>query len=200
MRLNRELLRTATYAPVKRLSQLHEGVKVLTAQVIVKDLRHGVLQLLIYCLRFFSRGYSFLNLLLKVTLVIISFLTNCICDDLDEDSAEGSIDQSLTKILTDTNGVFNLCQSFPQVRFFLSPPNLRTKPTWYPRLRPLVLRVLHQFMLSCPPNLMMLDDFCGDLDPDCVHFTLLAGINFVQSMVDQVESLLAKPPSNPVIR
>ena len=36
VRLNRELLRTATYAPVKRLSQLHEGVKVLTAQVIVK--------------------------------------------------------------------------------------------------------------------------------------------------------------------
>ena len=155
---------------------------------------------MIYLLRIFSRGYSFLSLLLKVTLVIISFLTNCICDDLDEDSAEGSIDQSLTKILTDTNGVFNLCQSFPQVRFFLSPPNLRTKPTWYPRLRPLVLRVLHQFMLSCPPNLMMLDDFCGDLDPDCVHFTLLAGINFVQSMVDQVESLLAKPPSDPVIR
>ena len=31
--MNRELLRTATYVPVKRLAQLHEGVKVMTAQV-----------------------------------------------------------------------------------------------------------------------------------------------------------------------
>ena len=48
VRLNRELLRTAMYAPVKRLSQLHEGVKVLTSQVIVKD-HHVVLQLWIFC-------------------------------------------------------------------------------------------------------------------------------------------------------
>ena len=33
VRMNRELLRTATYVPVKRLAQLHEGVKVMTAQV-----------------------------------------------------------------------------------------------------------------------------------------------------------------------
>ena len=33
VRNNRELLRTATYVPVKRIGQLHDGVKSMTAQV-----------------------------------------------------------------------------------------------------------------------------------------------------------------------
>ena len=132
--------------------------------------------------------------------MIFSVLTNFLCDDLDEDSNEGSIDQCFTKYLCDSGSIFPICQSFPQVRFYLCPPNLRTKPTWYPRLRPLILRVMHQFMLDSPPNLLMLDDFSGDLDPDCVHFTLLAGINFVQFMVDQAEKLLAKPPKDNEVR
>ena len=35
VRQNRELLRTAIYAPVKRLSQLQDGIRVMTAQVCV---------------------------------------------------------------------------------------------------------------------------------------------------------------------
>ena len=34
VRQNREMLRTATYIPVKRISQLPDGVKAMTAQVI----------------------------------------------------------------------------------------------------------------------------------------------------------------------
>ena len=33
VRQNRELLRTATYVPVKRISQLQDGVRAMTAQV-----------------------------------------------------------------------------------------------------------------------------------------------------------------------
>ena len=40
-------------------------------------------------------------------------------------------------------------------------------------------------MSTGPPNLLLLDDFCGELDPDCVHFTILAGVNFVHFVVDQ---------------
>ena len=132
--------------------------------------------------------------------MILSVLTNFLCDELDEDSNEGSIDQCLVKCLTSSDGIFTFCTGFPQVRFFLSPPNLRTKPTWFPRLRPLILRLLHHYLSNSPPNLLLLDDFCGDLDPDCVHFTILAGVNFVHFMVDQAAELLAKPPTDAVAR
>ena len=132
--------------------------------------------------------------------MILSVLTNFLCDDLDEDSNEGSIDQCLIKYLTSTEGIFPFCISFPQVHFFLCPPNLRNKPTWFPRLRPLILRLLHHYMSAGPPNLLLLDDFCGELDPDCVHFTILAGVNFVHFVVDQAAELLAKPPTDTVTR
>ena len=34
VRQNREMLRTATYIPVKRIGQLQDGVRAMTAQVI----------------------------------------------------------------------------------------------------------------------------------------------------------------------
>ena len=141
-----------------------------------------------------------LSIPFKVSIVILSVLTNFLCDDLDEDSNEGSIDQSLIKYLTATDGIFPFCISFPQVHFFLCPPNLRTKPTWFPRLRPLILRLLHHYLSDSPPNLLLLDDFCGELDPDCVHFTILAGVNYVHFVVDQAAELLAKPPTDNVTR
>ena len=133
---------------------------------------------------------------LQILLVIMSVLTNFLCDDLDEDSNEGSIHQCMTKYLNGQDGIFPVCLSFPQIRFFLCPPNLRTKPTWFPRLRPLILRILHQYLSQAPDNLTLLDDYCGEIDVDCVHFTILAGINFVQSIVDQASRLLTEPPSN----
>lgn len=55
-------------------------------------------------------------------------------------------------------------------------------------------------MRDSPPNLLLLDDFCGELDPDCVHFTILAGVNYVHFMVDQAAELIAKPPADVVTR
>ena len=55
-------------------------------------------------------------------------------------------------------------------------------------------------MSTGPPNLLLLDDFCGELDPDCVHFTILAGVNFIHFVVDQAAELLAKPPTDTVTR
>ena len=130
-----------------------------------------------------------LSIPFKVSIVILSVLTNFLCDDLDEDSNEGA-----------TDGIFPFCISFPQVRFFLCPPNLRTKPTWFPRLRPLILQLLHHYLSDSPPNLLLLDDFCGELDPDCVHFTILAGVNYIHFVVDQAAELLAKPPTDNVTR
>ena len=132
--------------------------------------------------------------------VVFSVLTNFICDELSEDSGAGGLRQFFEKVLAGDGGLFAYCCTFPQVRFFLTPPNLRLSPTWYSKARPSILRSLHDFLVEKPPNLQLLDDFTGELDPDQVHFTILAGINFVQAIADQVVTLVLQPPPDPTLR
>ena len=106
-------------------------------------------------------------------MVIMSFLTNIIADTLDEDSNEASLNQLFIELFTQTDGLFGFCQSFPAIRVFISPPNVRLKPTWYSRLRPTIIRVFHQFLLTRPNNLQILEDFSGDLEPDGIHYSIL---------------------------
>ena len=136
----------------------------------------------------------------KIGVVVFSVLTNFICDELSEDSGAGGLRQCLEKVLAGDSGLFAYCRSFPQVRFFLTPPNLRLTPFWYSKARPAILRSMHDFLVEKPQKLQLLDDFNGDLDPDRVHFTILAGINYVQSIADQVSSLILQPPSDPSLR
>lgn len=132
--------------------------------------------------------------------MVFSVLTNFICDELNEDSGDGGLRQFFEKVLASDGGLFAFCSSFPQVRFFLTPPNIRLAPFWYSKARPKIIRALHGFLLEKPQNLQLLDDFSGDLDPDKVHFTILAGINYVHSIADQVSSLILQPPSDPTLR
>ena len=99
----------------------------------------------------------------QVTMVVMSFLTNCLIDGLGEDcSGEGAIVQSLMAIFSGQGGVFAFCQSYPAIRCFISPPNVRNRPHWYPRFRPIILRVLQQIMLGRPLNLQLLEDHPGE--------------------------------------
>lgn len=134
--------------------------------------------------------------------MVMSFLTNCLIDGLGEDclGGEAALTQTLMKIFVNPGGVFQFCQSYPMLRCFISPPNLRSRPFWYPRFRPVILRVLQQVLLSRPVNLQLLEDFQGDLDPDGVHFSIMAGVNFVQDLHDQAVQLILAPPPDPVIR
>ena len=83
---------------------------------------------------------------LQVNVVILSYLTNILVDSLGEDSNEGDLNQIFLELFTHNDGLFSFCQSFPTVRVFLSPPNVRLKPTWFSRLRPSIIRVLHRFL------------------------------------------------------
>ena len=130
----------------------------------------------------------------------MSMLTNFICDELDEESGEGGLEEFLNKILSGNDGLYAFCCSFPQVRFFLAQPNLRLKPSWYSTARPGILRALHSCLRQKPPNLQLLDDYNGDLDNDCVHFSILAGTIYVKTLVDQVSELLLTPSPDPTVR
>ena len=133
-------------------------------------------------------------------MVVMSYLTNLLVDHLDEDANEGCLNQFFLELFTQTEGLFVFCQSFPMVRMFLAPPNVRNRPAWYARLRPTIIRALHQFMQTRPPNLQLLDDFSGDLEKDGIHYSILSGINFVKSLVDQAMTLIKTPPPDPTTR
>ena len=127
-------------------------------------------------------------------------MTNVIVDALGEDANEGCLNQLFIEMFTHNDGLFGFCQSFPLIRVFLAPPNVRNRPLWYSRLRPTIIRVLHRFMQSRPRNLQLLDDYAGDLDQDGVHFTILSGMNFVKALADQVTELVQSAPPEVSIR
>ena len=143
--------------------------------------------------------FNIINLF-KVNVVILSYLTNVIVDALGEDANEGCLNQLFIEMFTHNDGLFGFCQSFPLIRVFLAPPNVRNRPLWYSRLRPTIIRVLHRFMQSRPRNLQLLDDYAGDLDQDGVHFTILSGMNFVKALADQVTELVQSAPPEVSIR
>ena len=158
-------------------------------------------------LRSFFRGFVFEHLLfgsllyhlLQVEVVILSFLTNILIDSLTEESTEGDLQMLLSELFVDPGGLFTFCTTFPGIRVFLSPPNIRMKPAWYSRMRPTIIRTFHQFLQTGPCNLQAIEDFSGDLEPDQIHFTILSGIYFVQHLVDRVCELLSTPmPAKPV--
>ena len=124
--------------------------------------------------------------------VIISFLTNMLVDALPEEATDGDVQQAMSELLVN-DGIYGFCLTFPDVRVFLAAPNIRLKPIWYSRLRPTIIRCLHQFLESAPQNLQLLEDFGGDLEPDQVHFMLMSGICYVKHLVDRTVELLALP-------
>ena len=74
---------------------------------------------------------SFFNLF-KVTVVIMSLLTNILVDAIGEECSggEGALNAALTRIFTQAGGVFGFCQAYPGLRFFIAPPSVREKPSW----------------------------------------------------------------------
>ena len=131
----------------------------------------------------------------------MSFLTNCLIDGIGEEcSGEGIIVQTLLSIFSGPGGIFAFCQSYPTLRCFISPPNVRNRPYWYPRFRPIILRVLQQVMLGRPINLQLLEDYPGELDPDGVHFSIMSGVNFVHDLHDQAVQLANQAPPDTQVR
>ena len=126
-------------------------------------------------------------------MVIISCLTNFITDSLCEKSSDGDLQQLLRDLFVNDGGIFGFCTTFPNLRVFIAPPNVRMRPQWYVRFRPSVIRAFHQILETAPKNLQALEDFQGKFDHDCVHFTCLSGIYYVQHLADRVIALLEAP-------
>ena len=138
---------------------------------------------------------------MQVSIAIFAFLTNCLVDGMGEEGegGEAALRQILMQIFTQS-GIFAFCQSFPTIWVFLSPPSVRNKPTWYPKFRPTMLTALQQILLDCPVNLQLLEDWSGDLDPDGIHYNIMAGITYVQDLHDQVVQLMQFAPPDPKAR
>ena len=55
-------------------------------------------------------------------------------------------------------------------------------------------------MLSRPPNLQLLEDHPGELDPDGIHFNIMSGVNFVQDLHDQAVQLALQQTPDVTVR
>ena len=129
----------------------------------------------------------------------MSVLTNIVIDAVGEECAggEGALSQILMTVFGGPGGLFTFAQSYPTIRMFLAPPGVRNRPAWYPRFRPVVLRLLQQHLLSRPQNLELLEDFQAELDPDGVHYSIMSGVTFVQDLHDQACQLMLQPAPDP---
>lgn len=72
--------------------------------------------------------------------------------------------------------------------YFLAQPTIRSRPTWYLPLLPVVVRSLTGVLRVHNPNLYALPAFIStssDLDSDGVHFSALSGRDYVLHLLDQ---------------
>ena len=132
---------------------------------------------------------------------VFAFLTNIITDFLLEDFDEASLNQLYAELFTDIRheNIFGLVDSFPCIRFYLAMPTTQTMPTWFARLRPMMIRSLVQIFTQAPKNVALLNDYSGDIEKDQVHYTLLSGIGYVQHLADEAVRLSQLPLSENTI-
>ena len=165
------------------------------------DVRPSIVLAAVLC--FLAAFLSLIHcFLFQVSFVIMALLTNIIIDGLGDECAGGetTLAQILMQIFINGGGIFDFCRSYPSVRFFIAPPNIRNKPSWYPRFRPTILRVFQQVLSGRPQNLQALEDYPGTLDNDGIHFNLMSGILYVQDMFDQSVRLMLQPSPDVSIR
>ena len=72
--------------------------------------------------------------------------------------------------------------------YFLAPPTVRTRPSWYLPMFPSMMRSLVGSLRAHNPALTTLRAFLAtpkDLDSDGVHFNALSGRDYVLYLLDQ---------------
>jgi hypothetical protein len=88
----------------------------------------------------------------------------------------------------------DLCETRPDVDFYLAPTTPRNKPFWFTGAQPAISRLIQLQLKEIQPRLLPLPGFQTDptsLDTDGVHFSALAGIAYCQHIVDSAR--LATP-------
>ena len=86
-----------------------------------------------------------------------------------------------------------VCTSFPDRSFLVSPPMYRTNPLWYREGLPEIMTLFSQAMVADkPPNLHLLPSFATpEFEADGVHLTAYSGLEFILHLFDGAVDLLA---------
>jgi hypothetical protein len=81
----------------------------------------------------------------------------------------------------------DICDTRPDVSFFLSPITPRNHPFWYSAEQSNISLLIHAQLQKHQPRLLPLPGFPTEpasLDTDGIHFTVLAGIGYCQHLID----------------
>jgi len=80
-----------------------------------------------------------------------------------------------------------LCESRPDLDFYLAPTTIGSKPTWFSDCQAAISKVIQDEIQKAQPRLLPLPGFqtdYGSLDSDGIHFTPLAGISYCMHLID----------------
>jgi hypothetical protein len=87
----------------------------------------------------------------------------------------------------------DICDTRPDANFFLAPFTPRNRPFWYSDAQSNINQLLELLLRRHQPRLLPLPGFPTDptsLDTDGIHFTPIAGIAFVQHIIDRARYLI----------
>ncbi len=82
----------------------------------------------------------------------------------------------------------DICDTCPEVSFFLAPTTPCNRPFWYSTEQASITRLIQLQLNKHQPRLLPLPGFPTDptsLDTDGIHFNPLAGIAYCQHVVDR---------------
>lgn len=85
-----------------------------------------------------------------------------------------------------------LCDDRPNTSFFLAPTTMRTSPEWFSSLQTQIGGLIYEEIHDQRPRLSPLPAFMMDrtfLDSDGVHFTPVAGRDYVLHLIDKARCI-----------
>jgi hypothetical protein len=130
---------------------------------------------------------------------IISCLTNFLTNASGSESTSKRVEPVFQKIYT---SMIEACLARPSTQFMMSPPMYRTTPIWYRDGLPEILALFSSTMNEDKPkNLHLLPSFpTPEFESDGVHLSSYSGLEFVLSLFDSSEELLARAKKTPAVR
>ena len=120
-------------------------------------------------------------------------LISCVSNFLSDAEGPSSVAHRVDPVLQDLcSALQSACSENPSRRYVVAPPMYRHSPMWYREGLSQILSLFSQVLTSeKPANLHLLPSFGSpDYDPDGVHLTPYAGMEFVLSLFDGAQSLI----------
>ena len=133
---------------------------------------------------------------------VVACISSFVASAISEGSSS-SVSQRVDPVLQEVHAaIMEACLSNPSRKYLVSPPMYRMSPLWYREGLPEILNLFSQIMTSdMAPNLHLLSSFSTpEFCKDGVLLTPYSGMEFVLSLLDGAQDILANLDTEPEIK